>query len=339
MKFVKKAAAAAIAASMMFSSACSDKSPENSSNTDANNQQQSQELNENNDENQSENNNENDSKDIQKSNAITDAVIKLVTLKSFKSKTYLDRTLEDKANNQSTNDIVVMDMIINTKPFKLKAETTLGGEGVPEKAETYIIEEENKYMTYAEVEGKWYKQEVPQNYIDFLLSSYDVRQSFAIYSAASQNITEAGEEEVNGVACKKYIATIPSEVLPNVMLVSGALNPMGLYYITPEEFKDAPDLEITYWISKDNGYPIEYMFDASEIVSTVLNNSYKSYSGQSDDFTVSVSKYVFDVICSDFDNADEVTLPDDAKNAELIEAPETPSQEGNQIEPQLEPKN
>lgn len=175
----------------------------------------------------------------------------------------------------------------------------------------YAEESGENYTLYTGMDGQWVVQDVTAEE----LGQYDAHSSMDIYLENSSNFTSAGTEELAGGTADKYTGVIKGKSIKQALQASGALNNLGALTMgadTEDLFSDLGDMPITIWVDQASGYPVRYEMDMSEIMQKLMSDAMSATSSDSENPEISLT---MSIECSNFNNATDFTIPEEARAA------------------------
>ncbi len=206
-------------------------------------------------------------------------------------------------------------------PMKMKMTMTMDmGDLGSQDVDIYAEETDGKFVTYSGAAGSWVKQEVDS------LAQYDGMSSMKVYLDNAGSLKLDGEEELASGPAHKISAVISGDSMEEVLNASGVMDSMmgqlGTEYIDMIKvmYSDMGDLPVTIWVNKENGYPVKYEMDMTEMMSQMMNKLMEQMGDAAQGVTVDVGKMVLSMEMNNINNATEFEIPQEARDAQLIGA-------------------
>ena len=245
------------------------------------------------------------------------AMANMENAESMDAKMVMDMDME--VAGETLETATTINASVFNDPMRMKADMTMdmGGYGdvslsvYAETAEDGTIV---MYM-YDGMDG-WYSQEVTTND----LSQYDVSSNMDSYISCATSFKQEGTEQTEGVSAYKYTGVITGEAMQEVMLSSGALDSLSTQMSLDESqikdmLSDLGDIAVTLWIDEESLYPVRYDMDMTAIMDGMIGKMLETLSDGTEELTMSIPKMTISMTCSNFNNATDFTIPEEAKNA------------------------
>lgn len=227
---------------------------------------------------------------------IVEASKKIESLENYESKINMELAFEI-AFGDEKSEIPMnaeSDIVVFKNPFKsklvAKVETPFTGE--PEETESYMVEENGKYIEYQKNEGKWeiVKDSKEQKSLE-IIRDMDVIPSIL---KEGTNIKEIGTEDISGKQTTKVQIELNSDILKDT-------------YKNDEMFEelyksDGTSLTGEVWLSKDNDV-VQFKFDMASVL-------------KGDSEEGKVTKAILTIVVDKHNKATEFEIPEEALKAE-----------------------
>ncbi len=217
---------------------------------------------------------------------------------------------------QTVDSVTTMDMSCFYNPVLAKVDMTMDmGELGTQKMNMYMEEADGKYKMYVSSDGAtWKSQEIDAPTAE----QYDAAANMMVYM--DNSFEEAGTETLETGNALKYTGAITGEKMKEVMLASGALNSLSTYGIDASQadsmISDLGEIPITFWIDEETFYPVKYELDETEVMNALMPKIIESLGEEAKGLTMEFTKATMQMTCSDFNAAEEIKIPDEAKKAE-----------------------
>lgn len=253
----------------------------------------------------------------QEVDALTAALEKTASVTNMEGQMVMEMNMEVSADgeSQALESVTTMDMTFFADPFKLKMEMNMdaGEAGSVQQSVYGEITEDGDAVLYM-YDG--------ENWVSQVVATADLMQYNASGNMLSLINNEAeytleGMEKVDGINTYKYSSVVEGEEAKQQMLSSGALDSLsslGLDWSQLETLLDDIGSFTEYvWIDTDSLYPIKYECDMTQVMDTLMSGVIGSLGEQAEGLEMSVSKMKISMTCSDFNNAADFTIPEEAK--------------------------
>lgn len=152
------------------------------------------------------------------------------------------------------------------------------------------------------------------------LEQYNAQESMAIYLENIDSFKENGTEQINGSDATRYDGVISKDAMNEIMEISGAATQLTQYGITEEQaaemYKDLGELPVSIWIDKESSLPVQYEMDMTAMMQTMMNKMVETLGEAAGGAEITIDKMIISMTLYDFNNVNEIALPEAAKNAQ-----------------------
>ena len=230
---------------------------------------------------------------------------------------------EQEVNMNTTSEI---DMFQNPLKMKMAMTMDLGDllgaeaedlEGIDtnQTMEMYMDEVDGKAMMYMTMFGQWLKQEMDLSE----LTQYDTEEMTKLYTDGLSDVKEVGTEEINGETTTKIEGVINGDSVQKILAASGMEDYMteasGLDQETLDQLlSEITDFKMAIWLNEDN-YMVKVEEDLTEMINVMMENMLE---GTEDAGSVTYTAFKMIATYSKFNQVEDFTIPEEAKNAEDI---------------------
>lgn len=227
----------------------------------------------------------------------------------------MNMNVSAEGESQSMESITKMDMAFFSEPRKIKAVMTvdMGELGSAEQSIYGEIAEDGTGMMYLYDGTSWQSAEVGTADLE----QYDASSSMLSFIDNGSVYTQEGMEEVDGANAYKYSCVTSGEEARQMLLSSGATDSLSSLGVTADQLQNAiGDVgEITeyVWIDEATLYPVKYETDMTQAMSTLMAGIFESMGEQAQGVSMDISKMKITMTCSNFNNAADFTIPEEAK--------------------------
>lgn len=241
--------------------------------------------------------------------------IKDVTNLETKMIMEMDMTISAQGQEQAVESITTMDMVCFTDPTKIKMDMTMdmGDLGSVTQNIYGEVAEDGTCTMYLYDGASWQSQVV--GVAD--LEQYDARSN--ILSVIDENVTYTleGTEQVDGANAFKYSNVVKGDDMKETLRSSGALDSVSSLGLDSSQIDSMLDGlgEMTeyIWIDEATLYPVKYEVDMTEVMDNLMVNLVTAMGEQAQGMSINVPKMKMIMTCSNFNNAADFTIPDEAK--------------------------
>ena len=193
------------------------------------------------------------------------------------------------------------DMEFTSDPMAshMKGTLSMSLMGISMEMESYTVVEDDKNVTYTNSAGEWTRTEsemTDENQTEAMVSLFDDAVSYTLSDET---------EEVDGE--EAYVLT--AEVSGNLMqdLMGGMAESMDEVSGTMDW--SAFSADVTLKVNRETKMPAQVVMDCGDSLSALLESS------SEDSASVGIDKYVITITFHEFDNVEEIVVPEEAKSA------------------------
>lgn len=222
-------------------------------------------------------------------------------------------------NGQTVESNTTGKIAYNADPLAMEMTMNMDMAGQKVNMVMYAVQEGSDLVMYMSPDNgtSWAKQTMADA---SELEQYNAQESMAIYLENIDSFKENGTEQINGSDAVRYDGVISNDALNEVMEASGAASQLTQYNITEEQaadmYKDLGDLPISIWIDKESSLPVKYEMDMTTMMQTIMNKLVETLGEAAAGAEITIDKMFISMTLYDFNNVNEITLPEAAKNAQ-----------------------
>lgn len=241
--------------------------------------------------------------------------IKDVTNLETKMVMEMDMTISAQGQEQAMESITTMDMVCFTDPTKIKMDMTMdmGDLGSVTQNIYGEVAEDGTCTMYLYDGSSWQSQVVGATDLD----QYDARSNILSVINEDTTYTLEGTEQVDGANAFKYSNVMKGDEMKEALISSGALDSvssLGLDSSQVDGMLDGLGEMTEYiWIDEATLYPVKYEVDMTEVMDNLMVNLVTAMGEQAEGMSINVPKMKMTMACSNFNNAADFTIPDEAK--------------------------
>ncbi|MDE7202189.1 MAG: hypothetical protein K2O91_09880 [Lachnospiraceae bacterium] len=245
-----------------------------------------------------------------------EAMKNMESVTSMEAQMIMDMDMNISANGQeqAVESTTTMDMVCFSDPLKIKMDMTMdmGDQGSVNMQVYAEPSESGTYNVYMFDGQSWSTQESAAS----ALAEYDARSSMISSIGDSTQYTQEGTEQVNGANAYKYSYVLSEEEMKEQILSSGALDSVSSLGMEVDEsmFDGLGEMTSYVWIDEATLYPVKYEMDMTAVMDTLMTNMIAALGDQAEGVSMSIPKMKISMTCSNFNNATDFTVPDEAKN-------------------------
>ena len=245
-----------------------------------------------------------------------EAMKNMESVTSMEAQMIMDMDMNISANgqDQAVESTTTMDMVCFSDPLKIKMDMTMdmGDQGSVNMQIYAEPSESGTYNVYMFDGQSWSTQESAAS----ALEEYDARSSMINSIGDSTQYTQEGTEQVNGANAYKYSYVLSEEEMKDQILSSGALDSISSLGMEVDEsmFDGLGEMTSYVWVDEATLYPVKYEMDMTAVMDTLMTNMIAALGDQAEGISMSIPKMKIVMTCSNFNNATDFTVPDEAKN-------------------------
>lgn len=230
----------------------------------------------------------------------------------------MDMTIGAGDETQSMETVTTMDMVYFSDPVRMKIDMAMEmGElgSVTQNVYAEIAEDNSTYTMYLYDGSDWMAQSVGLTDVE----QFDARGNMIANMDSSYNYTAAGTEQIDGANAYKYTGKITGDALNETMLSSGALDSLSSLGMDESQLEsmmtDLGEISVTMWIDEATLYPVKYEMDMTAAMDKLVSNMMEAMGDQAAGMTMSIPKMYITMTCSNFNEATDFEIPEEAKAA------------------------
>lgn len=228
----------------------------------------------------------------------------------------MDMKVSAQGEEQSVESITTMDMVYFSDPLKIKMDMTMdmGELGSVSQSIYGDVAEDGNCTMYLYDGTSWQSQIVGMTDLE----EYDARSNMLSVIEDGAVYTLEGMEQVDGGAnAYKYSNVMEGEEMKEALLSSGALDnlsSLGLDASQIDGMLDGLGTITSYvWIDEATLYPVKYEMDMTDVMDALMVSMVEAMGEQAQGMTMNIPKMKISMTCSNYNNAADFTIPDEAK--------------------------
>lgn len=249
--------------------------------------------------------------------ALTEAIENMSSVTNMEGQMVMEMDMEITADGQSQliASVITMNMTVFDDPMKLKVEVNadMGEEGSVQQSIYGEVTEDGTAIIYIYDGEEWDSQVV--GIADMM--QYDAGNSMISLIDNESMYKLEGMEKVNGASAFKYSCATSGEELKQYILSTGALDSLASLGFDLNQLEnlwgDIGELKEYVWIDKASLYPVKYEADMTQIMDSLMSSMIASLGEQAEGLEMGFSKMKVSMTCSNFNNAADFTIPEEAK--------------------------
>lgn len=250
---------------------------------------------------------------------IEEAMKKMQSVNSMEAQMVMDMDIVFAYNGkeEKLETTTAMNMVCFADPLKFKADMImdLGDQGSTVMYMYGEPAENGTYNLYMYDGEDWLADTEDAS----ILAQYDAQNSMVNNIGDASVYQYEGEELVNGANAYRYSYVMTGEEMKEAMMSAGALDSAGISGAVMSQLDGMLDglggITEYVWVDAASLYPVKYEMDMTEVMDKLMANVFASYGEQMEGIHINVSQFKMVMVCSNFNNAKDFTVPEEAKRA------------------------
>ena len=207
----------------------------------------------------------------------------------------------------------VAHILTRQEPLKMKMEMSMQMDDGTSMEEMlmYAVEEDGKLKTYMYSADMWYAETLELGELD----QYNAEENMDLYLDNIMDYKAEGEETIDGTKTTKITGVITGDAMEEALDASGMASSAESMGVTEEMMREMyaelADLPISLWIDAE-GYVWKYEMDMTEMMQKIMDESMKAMGMAEEDIAIDIEKTSVMMVCSDFNEVEEIEIPADA---------------------------
>ena len=229
----------------------------------------------------------------------------------------MDMNMSADGESQSLESVTSMETVFFSDPRKIKVEINvdMGEAGSAQQSLYGEVAEDGTATMYVFDGATWQSQVVGTADLE----QYDASDSMISFIDDGAVYTLDGMESVDGANAYKYSSVISGEEAKQEILSAGALDSFSSLGLTANQLEgmldDVGEITEYVWIDEATLYPVKYESDMTAVMDTLMSKVVESMGEQAQGLSIGISKMKISMTCSNFNNATDFTIPEEAKAA------------------------
>ena len=229
----------------------------------------------------------------------------------------MDMNMSADGESQSLESVTSMETVFFNDPRKIKVEINvdMGEAGSVSQSLYGEVTEDGTATMYLFDGASWQSQVVGTTDLD----QYDASGSMLSFIDSGDVYTLDGMESVDGANAYKYSCVLSGEEAKQNILSAGALDSFSSLGLTASQLEgmldDLGEITEYVWIDEATLYPVKYESDMTAVMDTLMSKVVESMGEQAEGLSMNISKMKISMTCSNFNNATDFTIPEEAKAA------------------------
>lgn len=214
---------------------------------------------------------------------------------------------------ETLESTTVANILSQQDPLKMKMDMYMVmSDGTQiDQMQMYAVEQDGHLYTYMSTADAWYAETLELGELD----QYNADENLDLYLDNITSFRSEGKEGINGTKATKISGVITGDAMEEAIAGSGlttSAESMGISEDMLEDiYSELGDLPVSLWIDAE-GYVLKYELDMTEMMQKVMNESMKAMGMAEEDIAVRIEKTSITMVCSDFNNVEEIIIPEEA---------------------------
>lgn len=209
-----------------------------------------------------------------------------------------------------------MDMAAFSDPYKAKVDMTIDlGELGKQNSSVYLIPQDDKFYTYTQLDGAWYKQGMDKEVYEQSINGYNSTAYMDALVECKDSLT-ISEVDEDGKKCYKLEGTITGDAMKKMIEATNLKEQLSTTGADMSVYDNLGDLKIVAFVEKDNYQFYKLSIDMKEMMEKAMESVAKSFDSQQE---VKIDGCTMDMEYTGYDNAEDFELPAEAKDAQELQ--------------------
>ncbi len=173
------------------------------------------------------------------------------------------------------------------------------------------------YSAYIDLAGAWLRQDLPGVEA---LERYDVRLASRLWLDGAVNVTDAGEEELDGQQARRYDLAVSAKAVDGIMDAAGAYEALSVLDLSDAAARDMlsglGEIPMSVWVG-EQGLPLRYELDLTGVMGALMDSVADTLGG--DYPAMTVESLTVSLSLSDFDAVPAIEIPAEALGAQPLD--------------------
>ena len=256
-------------------------------------------------------------------NPIEESLKRMAEVDSMEMKMVMnmDMSVEADGQKESVESVTTMDMECMTNPLKIKMEmeVDMGAAGSQSMSIYGDVDESGNYVMYMFDGESWLAMQVSE----FDLNAYNAQSSMEAQIGDTSVYVLEGTDKLNGAVVYKYSYTMTGDEMKEALQEAGALDSLsdlGLSTSDAYGMLDGLGEIVTYvYVDAETYYPVQYEMDMTDVMDALYAAIIEAMGEQAEGLSMSVSKMELVMTCSNFNGISDITVPEEALSAAVVQ--------------------
>lgn len=212
----------------------------------------------------------------------------------------------------------VANILTRQEPLQMQMELSMDmGEGAAQQLKMYAEEAGEHLKTYLYSADTWHTQTMAAEELE----QYDAEEHLELYLEHLESYQVSGTEKIQDAQTTRIDGVIRGEAMEDVIEGSGVLDSAAGMGITEEQleqmYRGYKDLPLSLWIDSE-GYVRKYELNLTEVMQQIMEAALAGIGGSAEKGGFSVQKTIVSMVCGQFNEVGEITIPPEAKSAAVL---------------------
>ena len=204
--------------------------------------------------------------------------------------------------------------VIVTPEAKAKMTMEVNYLGQSESMETYLMQQDGKYLMYMKSGDEWVGSEVASE--EEFKAIQEAASNTAMLDTLSEgsNLTKLDDEELDGTKCYVLSMNITADALSKAMSSSLGDEADSLTGM----FAGMGDIPVKLWVNKSDCTPVKIEIQMKDVLQSAITSQLSSLGEDTSSLDMSVDECAMTMTYTGFNNVEDFQLPEEAASAEIV---------------------
>lgn len=212
----------------------------------------------------------------------------------------------------------VANILTRQEPLQMQMELSMDmGDGAVQQMQMYAEEAGEHLKAYLYSADTWHTQTMPAEELE----QYDAEENMELYLEHLESYQVSGTEKIQDVQTTRIDGIMRGEAMEEAIESSGVVASAAGMGVTEEQlekmYQDLKDLPLSLWIDSE-GYVRKYELDLTKMMQQIMETALAGVAGSGETDGFSVQKTMVSMICGQFNQVGEITIPAEAKSAAVL---------------------
>ena len=204
--------------------------------------------------------------------------------------------------------------VIVTPEAKAKMTMEVNYLGQSESMETYLMQQDGKYLMYMKSGDEWVGSEVASEEEFKAIQEAAANTAMLDKLSEGSNLTKLDDEELDGTKCYVLSMNITADALSKAMSSSLGDEADSLTGM----FAGMGDIPVKLWVNKSDCTPVKIEIQMKDVLQSAITSQLSSLGEDTSSLDMSVDECAMTMTYTGFNNVEDFQLPEEAASAEIV---------------------